>query len=269
MKSKLIETDLTQLMPDIIAKTLGTCTFRIKGIVPYIGNNFRIDGDSAGGRFKKGMEGKKEGKKIRTRQYKEAEALDQVWFIGKRPKTWRDVMKGTFGLPLGAFKEGLLRAANIYYDEVMTRNKQLFYVETPDDPDNKCIRLYTKKGPVFKEDTVRNAGPGSPPDIRCRPYFMDWWADVSVTFNFEKVSPREIYLWMVHFGWWGGVGGQRPSAPKKSGQFGRFIVPSAKIALPEGTLKDLKTEIENEGKKMIKEFQKKEKKDGKKEKEVA
>lgn len=120
---------------------------------------------------------------------------------------------GTFGFPASAFKQCAVRAAKAV-GLPMTDARTLFFV-LPTAPDGECVQLKSKK-PILRKDPV-NVKTGK--DLRFRPEFRNWSADLLIRFDADRITPDQIANLLNHGGQTVGVGEWRP---EKNGTFGTF-----------------------------------------------
>jgi hypothetical protein len=117
---------------------------------------------------------------------------------------------GAYGFPSIAFKAAAVRAGT-YRDMKMTFLRGAFHVN------GEYVRITGE--PRMREDMVR-VGSGVA-DIRYRPEFPDWAAELSVTFNPSALSEAQLLDLFDEAGFAVGIGEWRP---EKNGQYGRFSV---------------------------------------------
>jgi|TARA_X000001388_G_scaffold11793_1_gene7102 hypothetical protein len=122
---------------------------------------------------------------------------------------------GSFGFPASAFKQCAVRAGK-GIGLAMTDARTLFFV-LPTAPDGECVQLKSKK-PVMRQDPV-NVKTGK--DLRFRPEFKDWSADLSIRYDADRITIDQIANLLNHGGQTVGVGEWRP---EKNGTFGTFQV---------------------------------------------
>jgi len=123
---------------------------------------------------------------------------------------------GGYGIPVSAVKKALISAAHkdLGIEKTLVR-KALFIIC---DDANGVIPIDTDE-PVMREDCVR-VGAGST-DLRYRPEFRQWSADIEVEFDSELLTPEAIVNLVERAGFGVGVGESRP---EKGGEWGRFEV---------------------------------------------
>jgi len=134
---------------------------------------------------------------------------------------------GKYGFPAIAFKRAIVAACRQISNLEMTMaNRIIFVTGSHQSKGFDCVEIVGK--PRMREDIVRLAGIDKPPDIRYRAEFMPWKATLHIEFNRLMISLDGIYNLVQYAGWSEGVGEQRPSAPKKSGNNGRFDIANSK-----------------------------------------
>jgi hypothetical protein len=132
---------------------------------------------------------------------------------------------GWNGIPCTAFRQAMVdacRTANV----VMVTAKLAISI-IPDGFDVRdgtpLVRLYSQTPPERLQLPVRNAN-GSV-DIRVRPMWREWWADVTVRFDADMITAQSIVNLLDRAGQQVGVGAGRPFSKKSVGQgWGTFVV---------------------------------------------
>ena len=122
---------------------------------------------------------------------------------------------GSFGFPASAFKQCAVRAGK-GLGLAMTDTRTLFFV-LPNAPDGECVSIKSNK-PILRKDPV-NVKTGK--DLRFRPEFRNWKADLLVKFDADRITIEQIANLLNHGGQTVGVGEWRP---EKNGTFGTFQV---------------------------------------------
>ncbi len=162
---------------------------------------------------------KEKGKSRKVREVRDfnAEYLASMYPIGD----------GKYGFPAIAFKRAIVASCRQISNLDMTMANRIIFVTGPYESKGfDCVEIIGK--PRMREDVVRLSGIDKPPDIRYRAEFMPWRAMLQIEFNRLMISPEGIYNLLKYAGWSEGVGEQRPSAPKKSGNNGRFQIGNEK-----------------------------------------
>lgn len=156
----------------------------------------------------KQMADKHGGKKTKAREIRnpEAEFKEATYYTDE----------GDYGLPAMAIKASMVAAAHKDIGIEKTLLKKALFLHCSDS--NNILKMECSK-PVMRQDTVR-VGAGST-DLRYRPEFKEWSAEVSFTFDAELLCVEDIVNLLDRAGFGCGVGEWRP---QKGGEFGRFQV---------------------------------------------
>lgn len=132
---------------------------------------------------------------------------------------------GAYGFPAIAFKRAMVGACRQVSNLTMTLANRLVFIHG--DAMSKGAEVVRIDGvPRSREDMVRLSGADRPADIRYRAEFTEWRASLTVEFNASMISVEGVYNLIQHAGWSEGVGEQRPSAPEKPFNHGRFRLAS-------------------------------------------
>lgn len=165
------------------------------------------------------MKEKKLGRKTKNREVcdPEQEALDATYFTEA----------GECGIPVTAVKASMISAAHKDLGIEKTLVRKALFIECDDA--NKVIPIrilpiYDSNGkeieqPLLREDTVR-VGMGSA-DLRWRPEFRKWEADLSIEYNGDMLTLDDIGNLISLAGFGVGICEWRP---EKGGENGRFEV---------------------------------------------
>jgi hypothetical protein len=132
---------------------------------------------------------------------------------------------GWCGIPCAAFRAAMIDACRTV-NLVMTRAKMSLFV-VPDGFDMHdgypLVRLYSHNPPERTELPVRNDN-GSL-DIRVRPLWRDWWADITIEFDADMISAESVANLLDRAGRQVGVGEGRPFSKNSAGMgWGTFTV---------------------------------------------
>ena len=127
-----------------------------------------------------------------------------------------------YGFPVTAFKAATVGAARFYGKSVkMTELRQFVFMHgllTKADP-QQLVKIHGE--PQMREDVVRLGGMSRSADLRYRPEFRDWTAELKVTYVTSNLS-RDSVLSLIDAGGLGiGVGEWRP---EKRGEFGCYEI---------------------------------------------
>jgi hypothetical protein len=128
---------------------------------------------------------------------------------------------GGHGFPARAFKAAAINACRQVDNITMTAARGAFQVLGELVDGDMLVRLRSSE-PVMREDMVR-IGMGTS-DLRYRPMYEEWEADITVTHNADFMSQEQIVNLFNTAGFCSGIGEWRPSSPKCSGPYGTFHV---------------------------------------------
>lgn len=130
--------------------------------------------------------------------------------------------KDHYGFPVTAFKAATIGAARLYGKDVtMTQLRQCLFFHGIMTPADKQQLVEIVGEPQMREDMVRMGGMGHNADLRYRPEFVEWSAELKVTYVKTAIQ-RGSVLSLIDAGGFGvGVGEWRP---EKSGEFGTYRV---------------------------------------------
>ena len=125
----------------------------------------------------------------------------------KSPQGWE-------GFPAAGFKAAMIRGAKMIGLEMKT-TQTAFFVRA-DDEETQLVKI--EGASRMRTDMVR-VGMGSA-DIRYRPEYPEWSANLTIEFNSGIVSLDQIYQLIKAAGYGCGIGEMRPEKGKFN--FGRF-----------------------------------------------
>lgn len=153
------------------------------------------------------MREKGEGKKTKSREPRnpEKEAADATYLT----------TDGKYGLPLLAIKASLISAAHKDIGIEKTLIRKGIFIKG----DSSMIVQMKCNKPIVREDCV-TVGMGSA-DLRYRPQFDNWSADLSIEYDADLLQPQDIVNLIDRAGFGVGIGEWRP---EKGGEMGRFRV---------------------------------------------
>jgi hypothetical protein len=124
--------------------------------------------------------------------------------------------EGWEGFPASGFKAAMIRAAKMI-GMVMKDTQTAFFVQA-DDEETQLVRIYGDSR--MRQDMVR-VGMGSA-DVRFRPEYVKWEANLTIEFNEGVLSLDQIYQLVKAAGYGCGVGEMRPEKGKFN--YGRFAL---------------------------------------------
>jgi hypothetical protein len=142
-------------------------------------------------------------------------------FQGAQHKT----VAGWVGIPCTAFRAGMIAACRTV-NVVMTKAKMAVFV-LPDGFDvedgTPLVRLQSGAPPERTSLPVRNDNGSA--DIRIRPMWREWFADVTVEFDADMIDASSVVNLLDRAGRQVGVGEGRPFSKNSVGQgWGTFTV---------------------------------------------
>lgn len=124
--------------------------------------------------------------------------------------------QGWEGFPAAGFKAAMIRGAKMI-GMVMKDTQTSFFIKA-DDEETQLVRIYGESR--LREDMVR-VGMGSA-DVRFRPEYLKWTANLTVEFNEGVLSLDQIYQLVKAAGYGCGIGEMRPEKGKFN--YGRFAL---------------------------------------------
>ena len=123
-------------------------------------------------------------------------------------------VQGWEGFPAAGFKAAMIRGAKMI-GMVMKDTQTSFFVQA-DDEETQLVRVHGESR--MRQDMVR-VGMGSA-DVRFRPEYVQWSADLTIEYNEGVLSLDQIYQLVKAAGYGCGVGEMRPEKGKFN--YGRF-----------------------------------------------
>lgn len=121
---------------------------------------------------------------------------------------------GWDGFPAAGFKASMIRGAKMIGMEMKSTQTSFFI--NADCQETQLVRIHGE--PRMRTDMVR-VGMGSA-DIRYRPEYVDWFAELNIEFNQGMISIDQIYQLVKAAGYGCGIGEMRPEKGKFN--YGRF-----------------------------------------------
>ena len=200
----------------IKAANIVRTTIRIRGTAPFVQNKFSFKARS---KMMADMSTPKNEKKAKTERPPRDYEDDFV-------QAQHISVAGWNGIPCPAFRAAMIDACRTV-GMVMTRAKMAVFV-LPDgfdkDDGTPLVRIIGDE-PERTESLVRNDNGGA--DIRIRPMWREWEADVSLEFDADMITPESVINLLDRAGRQVGVGEGRPYSKNSVGQgWGTFTVVS-------------------------------------------
>lgn len=124
--------------------------------------------------------------------------------------------QGWEGFPAAGFKAAMIRGAKMI-GMVMKDTQTSFFIQA-DDEETQLVRVYGESR--MREDMVR-VGMGAA-DVRFRPEYPKWEANLTIEFNEGVLSLDQIYQLVKAAGYGCGIGEMRPEKGKFN--YGRFAL---------------------------------------------
>jgi hypothetical protein len=124
--------------------------------------------------------------------------------------------QGWEGFPAAGFKAAMIRGAKMI-GMVMKDTQTSFFIKA-DDEETQLTRIYGESR--MRQDMVR-VGMGAA-DIRFRPEYVQWSANLTIEFNEGVLSLDQVYQLVKAAGYGCGVGEMRPEKGKFN--YGRFVL---------------------------------------------
>lgn len=202
--------EVATIKPANIVRT----TLRVRGTAPFVQNKFSFKAKQKMMADMAKTAAEKKGKAARDpRNY------DDDFIQAQHIST-----AGWIGIPCPAFRAAMIDACRTV-GLVMTKAKMSVFV-LPDgfdkDDGTPLVRLLSGK-PEKTESLVRNDNGGA--DIRIRPMWREWEADVTVEFDADMITPDSVINLLDRAGRQVGVGEGRPFSKNSVGQgWGTFTV---------------------------------------------
>lgn len=179
--------------------------FALQSAAPYVQHKFSS-------RAKLAIEAtQKEGAKSRAK--KEREPRD----FGRDYREAIHVAEdGWYGIPCSSFRSAMISACRTV-GFVMTRAKLAIFVEPDgyDREDNSPLVRILEGEPEPYMAHVRNEG--GTVDLRCRPMWRQWRADVQVRYDADMLAPADVANLMQRAGLQVGLGEGRPDSRRSHG----------------------------------------------------
>ena len=198
----------------IKAANIVRTTIRIKGTAPFVQNKFSHKA------------------KLKMMTDMATPAAAKKGKAARDPRNYEDdfisaqhiAVAGWNGIPCPAFRAAMIDACRTV-GMVMTKAKMSVFV-LPDgfdkDDGTPLVRLLAEK-PERTESLVRNDNGSA--DIRVRPMWREWEADVTLEFDADMITPESVINLLDRAGRQVGVGEGRPFSKNSVGQgWGTFAV---------------------------------------------
>jgi len=177
-------------------------TIRIKGVTPLMTHAFSE-------KQRKMLE-EKQNKKAKNAKHETRDPLEEM------ENAKHKLADGSDGFPAHGFKKSMIRAGK-NLGLTMKDMNTAFFVE-PDCQITDNVRI---NGEAELDERIEIVSNGAP-DLRYRPIYQDWSAEVTISFNTGVVSLEQITQMLHAAGWGVGIGEHRPE--RSGGNMGRFEI---------------------------------------------
>lgn len=188
---------------------------RIRGTAPYVQNKFSAKAREL---MKENMSTAKADRKGKT-------ARPPRDFADDFQQAQHRAMAGWNGIPCGGLRHAMVDACRTV-DLPMTRAKMAIFIQ-PDGFDaldgTPLIHLISAAPPERTDMLVRNDNGSA--DIRIRPMWRAWEADVRIEFDADMISAQSVVNLLDRAGRQVGIGEGRPFSKNSTGmEWGKFTV---------------------------------------------
>lgn len=186
--------------------------FRIRGTADYGQNRWTEKA------LRQMMETQMSGQRRKKGSAREARDFDAEY----ESRLYRTA-DGHYGIPAILFRNAMISACRIVGFK-MTHAKLCIFIEADGKDQRDGTPLVFIHGePVKKIHAVRNATGVA--DLRARPFFEEWWADLRVKFDGDLFNPQDIANLLQRAGIQCGIGEGRPDSKESAGMgWGTFTI---------------------------------------------
>jgi hypothetical protein len=202
MKPKKTDTPEPSESITITPPKIKVVQFKIKGTAPYMCQRFSKKMEILGDQ----MVAKKKGAK-KEHSIKDPEKLvdDGTYFLAK----------GVYGMPASAFRAALIRACSLV-NYKMTLAKMSLFIEADGNDMNEGTPLVKFNG-KREMSTMTVRLPNKSMDVRIRPIWYQWDANIRVRFDESQFSLTDVYNLFMRVGMQVGIGEGRPASTNSAG----------------------------------------------------
>ena len=190
----------------VVVKPLAilTTVVRIRGTAPYVQHKFSQKAlDQIRATQEAGQQAK--GKKVRK-----PKDFDEVFEGATHVST-----EGWYGIPAHSFRAAMIRACSLIGFK-MTMARLSFWVKGDGFDDSDGAPLVKIHGTRERHQTyARNAN--GQPDLRDRPMWRDWFADLTVQWDEDQFSGEDMVNLLRRAGLQVGIGEGRPGSKNSAG----------------------------------------------------
>jgi hypothetical protein len=196
----------------ITPPNLTTAVIQIRGISPYVQNAFSK-------KARDQIEAtQRAGQQSRGRRVREAKAFEELYDAAQHRSR-----EGWLGFPASAIRNACIDACRLVGFKMTFAKLSLFCEADGIDPKDGTPLVRITGEPERHEGAVRNAS--GVVDLRWRPIFYDWSAEVRLTWDADQFSATDVLNLLHRAGMQVGIGEGRPNSPNSNGLgWGRFEV---------------------------------------------
>lgn len=213
------------LLEALYAKSVGVVEARIEGDAPLLYHPMTEKAQTE-------MEAKVQGKaKLgrAARQFDEDYLNCLRWMALKKPgpKTIEAVPKFEYGIDALCFKNAMIDSGKMH-DQDKNLMRRIVFVRGVAVPGGELVRI---EGEVeMDRRPARNKGGGF--DIRVRPIFQKWAAQLTIRYQAKFCEGEAVIQWLLTCGECCGVGDFRPNGHQSTGNLGTWKVVEASYIPP-------------------------------------
>lgn len=199
-----IEASVTISAPNMVQ-----LDFKITGTAPYVSNKFTRDAFES---MRDGMTQTPEEKKKAKAKQKERPARD---FDRNFEQSQRKSSEGWHGIPATAFRRAMVDACRMTGIKMTNAKMSVFVLAEGYDMDDgePLVRIHGEMSRLEKVGVNANGST----DIRVRPIWHEWTANLSVTFDADQFSSDDVANLLERAGRQVGIGAGRPFSVKGTG----------------------------------------------------
>ncbi|WP_440940219.1 hypothetical protein [Immundisolibacter sp.] len=188
----------------IKAPKIETALFRIVGTAPYVQARFS-------GKAKQQMAAKMmAGSTARGKKAREPRDFEDDYQQAMHVST-----EGWVGIPAGAFRAAMISACRLVGFKMTLAKLSVFVAADGIDAIDGIPLIRINGTPERIDMAVRNATGG--PDIRVRPIWREWSADVRVRYDADQFTLNDVTNLMDRVGMQVGIGEGRPDSRQSAG----------------------------------------------------
>lgn len=196
----------------ITAPRFDSATFTIRGTTPILMHAWD----------KKAKQQMKEKQEAGSRSRKGTSLREAKDFDAAYEGALYKSKDGSYGIPCGAIRAACIAACRLTgFSPTYCKISLFIQANCFDDKSGTPLTRITRGSPEPYESMVRVAN--GAPDIRVRPMFREWEAEITASWDADILSTRDVANLLMRAGQQIGLLEGRPASPKSTGQgFGLF-----------------------------------------------